>query len=272
MQRCHKPSCRDTLAIVTDEAAAAGLRGPEAPGLLLRPAACHEFYAGQETDGIAGLGAILALHRGGGGRPTLLWVRPAGLSGEIGQISPAGLAEYGQDPAGMVLVRVKDARHALRAGLEGARCPALGAVLIELRGEAKVYDLTASRRLVLAAKASGTSVFLLRLAARPSPSAAETRWLVQAAPSQALAANAPGHPAFNLTLLRARNGREGLSYRVEWDRNVRSFLARTGPAADPGRGDTLIRRSSGAPVSGTVVSVSFDRPVGAEPGRRAGTG
>ncbi|HRJ70090.1 MAG TPA: hypothetical protein PK812_10820 [Beijerinckiaceae bacterium] len=246
----------DAVAAAVDGPAAEGVRSHEAAAdaLLLRPAACHEFYAAQEADGIAGLGAILALRKTNHARSVLLWVRPATLSGEVGQVSPAGLAEYGQDPAAMVLVRVKDVRQALKAGLEGARCTALGSVLIELRGDAKSYDLTASRRLALAAKASGASVLLLRFSARPCPSAAETRWLVQAAPSRALAANAPGHPAFDLTLLRARSGRQGLCYRVEWNRNVCSFLASPRAAGDAGR--------SGPDTSlpGAVVPVSFSRP------------
>lgn len=238
---------------------------------LLRPAVCHEFYAGQEGDAITGIGAILALRHAAASRPALLWVRPTGLSGEIGQISPAGLAEYGQDPADMLLVRVKDARQALKAGLEGARCKALGAVLIEMWGEAKAYDLTASRRLALAAKASGTAVFLLRAAARPCPSAAETRWLVKAAPSRPLIANAPGPPAFDLTLLRARTGREGLCYRVEWDRNVRRFLA-CSTAADVERSESDGRSRTGAALSGAVVSFPFGRPDPVAGARQRDTG
>ncbi len=55
----------------------------------------------------------------------------------------------------------------LRAGAEAARCPAVGAVLMEPWGEARPLDLTASRRLTLAADQSGVTVFLLR--ARPRP-------------------------------------------------------------------------------------------------------
>jgi hypothetical protein len=42
----------------------------------------------------------------------------------------------------------------------------------------------------------------------PSPSAAHTRWQV-AAPFRRAGGQCPGHPAFALTLLRHRGGREG---------------------------------------------------------------
>jgi hypothetical protein len=60
----------------------------------------------------------------------------------------------------------------------------------------------------------------------PSPSAAHTRWQVMAAPSMALEANAPGRPAFDLTLLRHRGGRDGLHIIMEWDRDTGSFRER----------------------------------------------
>jgi protein ImuA len=240
------------------------------PHLHLATHALHEFYAAAEADGTALISVVSALAHGARSAFTL-WIRHAGMDRACGLPYPPGLVEFGLDPARIILVQTRDVQAALQAGLEGARCAALGAVLIELHGEARLYDLTASRRLALAARASGTPVLLARTAAMPVPSAAETRWRVCARISQALSAHAPGKPAFELTLLRARNGQGDMRYHLEWDRDARVFnnrhaAASTTPDTQHDRIDT--------PLPGLVVPVSFNRPDAAEqhpaPQRRAG--
>lgn len=228
------------------------------PGFALGRGALHEFYAEEQRDGVSLSGFALMQGRGAGeGSGKTLWVRHTALDRETGRPHPVGLSELGLDPAGFLLVGVRDVAAALQAGLEGVRCAALGGVLIELWGEAEAYDLTASRRLLLACRDSGVTVLIARIAARPRASAAETRWLVRALSSRALAARAPGPPAFELALLRARNGQEGLRYHVEWDRDARRFVScafgageRSAPRALP---------AGRAPLSGAVVPLSFDR-------------
>lgn len=216
----------------------------------------HEFYAAIHMDAACLSGCALML--GQAVRPApYLWIRHGDGDREAGSPCPAGLRELNTDPAQAILVLSRDPASALQAALEGARTPHLAAVIVELWGAAPAYNLTASRRLAVAAKASGVLVLMMRVAAAPTPSAAETRWRVRAAPSRALAANAPGNPAFEITLLRARNRQEGLCYCVEWDRDARKLFSRF----FPGIGDALIQP---APLSGAVVPVSFDRP-GAPP-------
>ena len=53
----------------------------------------------------------------------------------------------------------------------------------KLWGETRQFDLVASRKLTLAAQASGVTGLMLRMAAQPLPSTAETRWMVRAAHS-----------------------------------------------------------------------------------------
>jgi protein ImuA len=247
----------------------------------------HEFYAGAEADGVS-LSALAVMLGVAGGQQATLWARHEALGHETGMPHPAGLAELGFDPAHLLLIRARDAPSALQAGLEGARCAALGAVIIELRGETRAYDLTASRRLALAARASGVRVFMVRSAATPMPSAAETRWLARAAPSHALAAmapgirapgirapgkRAPGQPAFHLVLLRARNGQEGLQHHLEWNRDAQrleSGLSASGDAAAARQPDG----GASAPLSRRMVAVPVNRPDTAHdearPHRRAG--
>ncbi len=221
----------------------------------------HEFYGVSSACAMLAP-AALAL-AASARRPAVLWVRQSLVTRETGAPCGRGLSEFGLAAEKAILVHVRDARAALQAGLEGARCPALGAVAIELWGETKTYDLTASRRLALAARTAGTPVFLTRLAAAPQASAADTRWLAGPAPSRPFAANAPGPPVLALTLLRARSGaydgkgaqhtqehRENSKFELEWDRDARRYMLRSSRAT--------------APLSGAVAAVSLNRQSGAD--------
>jgi len=145
------------------------------------------------------------------------------------------MVDLGLDPARLVLVQAPDTLALLRAGAEAMACAALAAVLIEPYGRAVAFDLTVSRRFMLSAARSGVLGLALR-GGDPVPSAAQSRWHIAAAPSSALAADAPGAPAFTVTLLRHRSGIAGFATRMEWDRDSASFTApRSGavPAAAP---------------------------------------
>jgi protein ImuA len=137
----------------------------------------------------------------------------------------AGLAELGGDPGRLWLVAAGAALPMLRAAAEAQRCAALACLVIEA-GSASAVDLTVTRRLQLAASASGVFTLLLR-AGPPRPSAALTRWQARAAPARRLAANAPGPPRLALTLERQRGGPADLYLELEWDRDRRRFLPAT---------------------------------------------
>ncbi|MFN3670913.1 MAG: ImuA family protein [Bosea sp. (in: a-proteobacteria)] len=194
-------------------------------GGLVR-AALHEVYAPGTPDLAAATGFAVGLAIRAAGQRPILWVRQDYLDAETGALHPPGLSELGLDPARVLLVRARDAEGVLRAGSEAARCGALGAALIEPWGDPRLFDLTATRRLSLAAEGSGVATVLLRASASQAPSAARTRWLVQALPSRALEANAPGDPAFRIRLLRHRGGRSECEWRVEWSRDRQCFAER----------------------------------------------
>ncbi len=210
---------------VTPSAGRLALGIAEADALLaggLRRDALHEAYAEGREDAAGALALALLItwlnytQDGGQGenRP-IIWARE--LSGPSLPYGP-GLAELGIDPAVLTLLLLPDARAVLRAALDSVRQGAAGAVLIELCGRQPLLDLTATRRLALAAQQSSTMVWLVRGEAQPVPSAAHTRWHVAHAP--AVEGN---RPAFDLTLLRQRGGPEGLHIRMEWDRDTASF-------------------------------------------------
>jgi len=152
-----------------------------------------------------------------------------------------GLAAYGLTPDRLVAVRAVRPVDALWAMEEALRCSTLSAVLGELEG----LDLTASRRLQLAAESSGVTGFLLDASAGASGrhdrrmvgrrmagerteglNAAVTRWRLDALPSldeEGDAAPRPaggppglGMPRWSVMLERCRGGRPG-SWTLAWD-------------------------------------------------------
>jgi protein ImuA len=190
----------------------------------LRRDALHEAYAAAREDaaGAMALALLVAWLNAGDKRP-IIWARA--LAAASLPYGP-GLIELGIDPAIITLLLLPDSRAVLRAALDSVRQGAAGTVLIELRGRQPLLDLTATRRLALAAQQSATMVWLVRAEAQPAPSAAQTRWQVMHAPAGGLSAR----PAFDLTLLRQRGGREGLHIRMEWDRDTASFQQFATPA------------------------------------------
>lgn len=233
------------------------------PGGLAR-GALHEVFAERSPDATAASGFAAALAvRAAAKEPherrqsrekevakEIIWVRQRYGEMEAGGLYAPGLAEFGLDPGRLILVDARDAGDVLRAGEEAARCGVLGAVILEVWGKCKALDLTASRRLALAAERSGVTVMMLRAGADPSPSAAVSRWSVRPAGSQALAADAPGHPVFDVTLLRHRSQAAGRTWVVEWNRDRCSFENGAENRVEKGAGETL---------SGGVAALSADR-------------
>lgn len=220
----------------------------------LKQGALHETFPARPGDELATTAFALGLAaRAAAARP-ILWARQDMLDAETGHVHPPGLVELGHVPARIVLARGHDAHDVLRAGEDAVRCAGLGAVLIEPWSAPHCLDLTASRRLVLAAATAGVTVILLRTGAAPAPSAAETRWRIAAAPSRRLTGGAPGFPAFEATLLRRRGGMAGQTWLVEWNRDRLSFDAvgaeRAPPLSRPvaalsagGTAEDLLRRT-----------------------------
>lgn len=203
-----------------DRPAVAGrlcLDGAEADTALnggLSLAGCHEIY-GPAASAFALMLALAAPRAG-----PILWLADA--RGDEGRLYGAGLAELGGDPARLWLVMAGNTLATLRAAAEAQRCAALACVVIEA-GSASAVDLTVTRRLQLAAAASGVFTLLVR-AGPPRPSAALTRWRARAAPARRLAGNAPGAPRLALALERQRGGPADIELELEWDRDRRRFL------------------------------------------------
>lgn len=209
----------------------------------------HELFAAEAEDAGSAAGFAAALARRMGG--DLLWLRQDSAQWQ-GRLHAPGLVEMGLDPARLILAVLPDPVALLRAAADVVRCPAVGVAVIELWKMPPVLDLTASRRLALAAEGSGVTVLMLRVAAQAVPSAAQTRWSVRALPSRALEANAPGHPAWEVELLRQRGRPAGERWQVEWCRDQASLRGwrdgwQDGEAAAPG---ALLPLPAGRPAEG----------------------
>jgi protein ImuA len=210
----------------------------------------HELFAAEDGDAAsaAGFAAILALRTIGRQAP-IFWLRNDAAERHGGHLHAAGLAELGGDPDSLVLGLAADTKMLLRSAADAARCPGLKVLIVEAHGKCPELDLTASRRLALAAEQSGVTLFLLRNEAEPRPSAAETRWAVSAAPSRALEANAPGSPSFEIELLRRRAGPSGMRWRLEWDRDRLNFT-------DPALSGAVVPPPSRRPASADELRLS----------------
>lgn len=219
----------------------------------------HEMFGAQAEDagGPTGFALLLGLLSGASDARPLLWLRTVGAERGGGRLYGPGLAALGLNPAHLLLGVMRDEAMLLRAAVDGVRCAGLAAVVIECWGNPRILDLTASRRLTLAAEGSGVTALLLRLDARPSPSAADTRWRVTAAPSGGAIGTRGdrllGLSAFDIELLRRRSGPDGLRWRLEWNRDRRCF--QDPDFAVPGQKASL----SGAVVSLPVVGPVADR-------------
>jgi protein ImuA len=178
--------------------------------------AMHEvFAAGRHS--AAATGFVTGLMGRAAARRPLVWIRQDFAEIESGALSMSGLAELGLDPRLLVTVRAADVDTALKTAADALACDALGVVVLEVSGEARQLDLVASRKLTLAAQMSGVTGLVLRVAAEPLPSTAETRWIVRAAhsPPSAQPASAWGAPVFDAQLVRNRHGPVG-RWIMEW--------------------------------------------------------
>lgn len=157
---------------------------------------------GAVTGFAAALASLIAARHG----PAIWLVRKCNL------YAP-GLAALGLSPECLIVVEAQCRTDLLWATEEVLRCRGVGVVL----AETGAVDLTVSRRLQLAAEASGVTAILLSSGrARLAASAAVTRWAVAPVPSRVQNGEpGVGEPCWSLRLLRCRGGRSG-EWLVEW--------------------------------------------------------
>ncbi len=157
----------------------------------------------------------------------MLALAGAAAVAEAGSVYGSGLNALGLSPDTCIVVEARSLIDGLRATLEGARCAALHAVVLETVAP---IDLTASRRLKLASEKSGVEIVLIRHGARVTPNAAQVRWRVQGAPLMDPDGRRP--PTFEAVVLKSSSGLDGRSCIVEWDHERQCFSQTVSQSVD----------------------------------------
>ena len=159
------------------------------------------------------------LPEGEGEDRPILWVIEDFATLETGAPYGPGLAAHGLAPDRLVLVNTAKPQETLWVMEEALRAKAVAAVLGELWNVTRDYDLTESRRLLLAARAGGTPCLLLHAGAAGQggllSSAADTRFEVRTCVSGREPAAGglplPGLCTWSVRLVKARAG-PGLNF------------------------------------------------------------
>ena len=215
-----------------DRALAGGL----ASGALHELAPSAPMHLGAATGFATALAALAGSRRG-----EVLWVATYFAQAEAGIPYGPGLDGLGLAAKRLVLLRVPRALDVLWAMEEALRCRALGGVLAELTEDA-VPDLTATRRLALAARDGAGFGFLLRQRPSGAPTAAATRWLIAGSASEPDPYGGLGPAAFDLALIKNRRGPTG-RWTITWDHHECVFR----PAVSLGVAEAAVDRSDRAP-------------------------
>jgi len=214
--------------------------------------ALHEIGPAAALQGgaVAGFATALAARalRGGG---QAVWIQPDFTITEAGALYGPGLDLMGLPVERLVILRVPRPRDALWAMEEALKCRAAAAVVAELAGENA--DLTATRRLALAARDGGGLGLILALtppspangggmrgdSSEPfcsQPSTATTRWEVASARGARDRFGGLGPTTFTLSLVKNRRGRTG-QWHLSWDHHECAFATASLslPVAPPAR-------------------------------------
>ena len=204
--------------------------------------AIHDVYAVTGPDAVAAQGFALGLAQRATTR-SIVWIAQTRSRSEIGHLYGPGLVGLGLDPARLIYIDARTTRDLLAAGEEALGSGAVGAVILCGWGESREITLTTGRRLAMAAQRGGVTGFFMRAAARPTPSAAWTRWSIASALSRPLPAGAPGAMAFRAALTRSRSGIAPAEWLLEWDGDTQTFRS---PAASGGLVSVPRHRQAGA--------------------------
>jgi protein ImuA len=185
--------------------------------------ALHELEPGPGQQPGAVTGFALALASLAAGERSVLWIQTDFAALEAGMPYGLGVELFGLPLRHLLILHVSRPLDLLWAFEEALKSHSLAAVLAELPESGAMADLTATRRLTLAARAGGGLGLLLRHRASPLPSAAMTRWQVAPAVSQPDAYGGLGRTAFDLSLRKNRRGYCG-RWIVCWNHDERIFV------------------------------------------------
>ena len=184
--------------------------------------ALHELSPALSAYGGAAAGFALAIAALSQSRQ-VLWIQSAFARAEAGTLYGSGLDCFGLPMDRVLVLVVARASEVLWAMEEALKCRAGMTVIAEFTDDKRSTDLTALRRLSLAARAGGGLGLLLRHRISAAPSAAVTRWEVASALSLRDRFGGLGHTMFSLSLTKNRYGPCG-RWVLPWDHHACVFL------------------------------------------------
>lgn len=188
--------------------------------LTVRQGALHEIRLCDWRDAPAAHGLALAIAgkiAAATGKPSV-WISTAHAINAVGRSYGCGLSFFGVNPAAFIAVFSRNAQEALWAAEEATGAAGVGAVVIEILKPHRRLDLTATRRLQLAAENSQALPILLRDGDDGEASAARVRWRIAAAPSATdpYDFRSSGNSRWRVELEKCRDGGRG-AWVLEWD-------------------------------------------------------
>lgn len=210
----------------------------EALGGGLPKAALTEIHGVETRNAGAAAGFALCLVSGmlkerSQPRDLVLWIGTAEIFREAGLPYAPGLERFfGISAEKLLLAEAGKATDVLWIAEEAARIEEISAVVVELRGNPRGVDLTATRRLHRRAQDCGRPVLLLRQSAEPEPTAAPVRLVVSPASAtlrQTLLGPLAGSiaaPAFAVEIGKSRTALPG-SFILEWNPDARTLAERS---------------------------------------------
>ncbi len=196
------------------------------PAQGLMSAGLHDVSPAAYGDLPAAMGFALALAlrrlADAGERRPLLWCRLAAQEREYGRLYGHGVERLGLARRRFLTITLRKPQALLWTMEEALKSGALALVIGD--AEPAQSDLTATRRLSLAAAAGRSAAILTFARSGEQATASQTRWAVSSAASLGPPhdAAAPGLPAWRIELTRARGGRPG-AWLVEWNHAVSRF-------------------------------------------------
>jgi protein ImuA len=172
----------------------------------------------------------------------VLWIQGAFVRTEAGTPYGPGLGCFGLSMDRLILLDVARATDSLWAMEEALKCSA-ALVIAEFYDDEPALDLTAMRRLSLAARTGGGLGLILRHRTSSAPSAAVTRWEVASTCGVRDGYGGLGRTAFVLSLTKNRHGPCG-QWVLSWDHHECAFSS----ALSRGVAETAGVRSDRAPL------------------------
>lgn len=181
----------------------------------------------RDAGAVSGLALALAVLAAGNG--PVVWIATSEMLREAGDPYLPGIAAlYGIRPGRLLVAQAARIADVLWIAEEAASLEAVGAILLELRGNPHVLDLTATRRLHRRALASGRPLFLLRHGAEAEATAAPLRLVVSPEPAAERSTLAGplrgsiGPPAFHVLIDKNRLSPQA-AFLLQWNAGRRIF-------------------------------------------------